>query len=273
MSVGKLAYGAASPYALLSVKWVDKKTDLAGSAANALDPSVAAMEYAIDHGARIINYSAGGSVFSQAELDQLKRAERLGILVVAAAGNDSSEIKRLEPSAGFRDGAAQRKAAGYPKAQGTRKKAWGYHYYPAEHGLTNLISVGAVTSGGALMSHSNWGMAVDVAAPGENIWSSVPGGGYDYMTGTSQATAFVTGVAALILSQKPDLEAREIKQIIEKSVRLNPRLSAVIRTGGTVDAGAALSAISEAQAPKAQAAGQGGSAPRAPSAVKSGLSH
>jgi subtilisin family serine protease len=92
-----------------------------------------------------------------------------------------------------------------------------------------------------LLPSSNWGKThVDVAAPGENIYSTLPGGRFGYMTGTSQATAFVTGIAALLLSKDPTLTPVQLKEIIMASVDRFPQLESKLVTGGRVNAYAAL---------------------------------
>ncbi len=138
----------------------------------------------------IINYSGGGTEFSQEEHDAVKLAGEHGILFVAAAGNEHSNSDEK-----------------------------GKHYYPADYGLANIISVTAVNkTETAVLASSNYGVrSVDLAAPGENIYSTVPGGGYNLMTGTSQATAFVTGVAALVWGHNKELTASDVKKYIIKT--------------------------------------------------------
>ena len=101
-----------------------------------------------------------------------------------------------------------------------------------------------------LLPSSNWGKRqVDVAAPGENIYSTLPGGRYGYMTGTSQATAFVSGMAALLLAKDPTLKPAEIKALIMGSVDKIPQLTGKLATGGRVNAYHALLALSDKTRP------------------------
>lgn len=174
--------------------------------------TVKALNYAIDHGARIINYSGGGPEFSPDEYMAIKKAEARGVLVVAAAGNEHQDIDVREN-----------------------------FYYPSAYGTSNIISVAATDIKNNLLPSSNWGKKkVDVAAPGGNIYSTLPNGRFDYMTGTSQATAFVTGIAALLLSQDPKLKPEEIRSLIIASVDHLPQLESKTVSGGRVNAYQAL---------------------------------
>src|SRR3954453_18059276 len=95
-----------------------------------------------------------------------------------------------------------------------------------------------------MLPSSNWGkQRVDVAAPGETILSTVPGGKYAYMSGTSQATAFVTGISALLLSKDKTLKPDQIRDIIRASVDKVPYLKERVFSGGKVNAAAALAQL------------------------------
>jgi subtilisin family serine protease len=178
--------------------------------------TIRALHYAIDHGAKIINYSGGGPERSEEEYLAMKKAEAHGVLVVAAAGNEHQDTDQ-------------------PKN----------YYFPAAYRLSNIISVAATDIQNSLLPSSNWGRTrVDVAAPGENIYSTLPGGRYGYMSGTSQATAFVTGMAALLLAKDPKLTPMQLREIIMSSVDRVPQLSNRVATGGKVNAYAALLALS-----------------------------
>ncbi len=177
-----------------------------------LNSTIKALEYAVDQGVDIINYSGGGPEPSAAELKVLKKAEKKGILVIAAAGNEKSNIDR-------------------------KKNA----YYPASYGLSNIITVGAHDESNKLISASNWGTkSVDIAAPGYRIKSAIPGNGAGYMTGTSQATAFVTGVAALVKSQFPEFNFHQVRNIIISSSLKTKKLKGKVLGGGKLDAARAL---------------------------------
>ncbi len=177
--------------------------------------TVKAIEWAVNNGAKIINYSGGGPEFAEEEYVALKKAEAKGILVVAAAGNERSDTDKPEN-----------------------------YYYPSAYRLTNIISVAATDINNKLIRSSNWGKTkVDVTAPGENIFSTLPNGRYGFMTGTSQATAFVTGIAALLLSKDPTLSPARMKEIIRGSVDAYPELKDKVAAGGRVNARKALLAL------------------------------
>lgn len=177
-----------------------------------LNSTVEALRYAVDNNVDVINYSGGGPEAAVEELRILKEAERKGILVVAAAGNEESNID-------------------------DKKKA----YFPASYGLKNIITVTAHDEDLKILSSSNYGRAsVDIFAPGYRIKSSLQNGRAGFLTGTSQATAFVTGVAALIKSQFPGLSTEKIKEIIKSSAKKEVTMEGKCATGGRLDAASAL---------------------------------
>lgn len=121
--------------------------------------------WAADHGADVINMSLGGPD-ADFSATAVAYARAKGVVVVAAAGNESSS------------------APSYPAA------------------LPGVVSVTALERGGSVDSYSNYGATVDLAAPGTGIVSTVPGG-YAAMSGTSMASPQVAGVAALVASVAP----------------------------------------------------------------------
>jgi subtilisin family serine protease len=177
-----------------------------------LNSTVEALKYAVDNNVDVINYSGGGPEAAVEELRILKEAERKGILVVAAAGNEESNID-------------------------DKRKA----YFPASYGLKNIITVTAHDEDLKILSSSNYGRtSVDIFAPGYRIKSSLQNGRAGYLTGTSQATAFVTGVAALIKSQYPNLSTEKLKEIIKASAKKELSMEGKCATGGRLDAASAL---------------------------------
>jgi thermitase len=194
-----------------------KYYSVSASGIDNLNSTVEALKYAVDNNVDVINYSGGGPEAAVEELRVLKEAERKGIIVVAAAGNDESNIDE-------------------------KKKA----YFPASYGLKNIITVTAHDEDLKILSSSNYGArSVDIFAPGYRIKSSLQNGRAGYLTGTSQATAFVTGVVSLIKSQYPLMATEKIKEIIKNSAKTESSMSGKCVTGGRLDAGKALAMAAE----------------------------
>ncbi|MFZ3230298.1 MAG: S8 family peptidase [Pseudobdellovibrio sp.] len=178
---GKGISGISPKVSLMILKYFDPKVPNTDNLKN----TVAAMQYAVKMGAHIINYSGGGTDYSQEEFEAVQAAEKKGIVFVAAAGNERSNSDQ-------------------------------HHYYPADYKLKNIISVTAIDPTTEVLSSSNYGTeTVDIAAPGQNILSCLPHNSYGLMTGTSQATAFVTGAAVLVMAHKNQyFKAEEVKKYI-----------------------------------------------------------
>ncbi|MES3037103.1 MAG: S8 family peptidase [Bdellovibrionota bacterium] len=147
-----------------------------------LKNTIRAIEYAVKMGAKIINYSAGGFQPSPAEREIIRWAGRKGVLVVAAAGNEAVDTDIV----GF---------------------------YPASYDLENVISVTALNGRDQILPSSNYGAhSVQFAARGEKMVSTLPGNHWGEMTGTSQATAVVTGKLVQIMD-----ELKDDKDVVEHS--------------------------------------------------------
>jgi len=173
--------GISPEVSLMVLKYFDPKVPNTDNLKN----TILSINYAVKMGAHIINYSGGGTEYSQEEHDAVLAAERKGILFVAAAGNEHSNSDEN-------------------------------HYYPADYKLKNIISVTAIDPTTEVLSSSNFGIeTVDIAAPGQAILSCLPNNTYGLMTGTSQATAFVTGAGVLVMASK-DLygHPEEVKKFI-----------------------------------------------------------
>ncbi len=180
---GKGIRGVAPEVSLMVLKYYDPNA----LSKNNLLNTVNAIKYATAMGADIINYSGGGLQKSALEEEAVKAAQKKGILVVAAAGNESSNSD----------------ISGY---------------YPADYDADNIISVTAVDRLQKILPSSNFGSkSVDVAAPGNKIYSTLPGGGYGFMTGTSQATPFVTGLAVLLKAKYQDFGYKQIIKHINET--------------------------------------------------------
>lgn len=168
--------------------------------------TVKALEYAVKMGAHIINYSGGGSFANPAEKAALEMAARKNILLIAAAGNDGMNNDQK----GF---------------------------YPASYDLPNIVSVASLGFSQNLLSSSNYGaQSVDIGAPGFDIESLLPGNKKGVMTGTSQATAYVSGVAALALSQNPAIPFSSLKARLTNFVKPIVELNGQIKNAASLDA-------------------------------------
>jgi len=193
-----------------------------------------AIRYAVDNGAQIISMSFGKDFSPEKEWvdDAVQYAEKKGVLLVHAAGNDSKNV----------DTADNFPTPIYKEAKGK---------------ATNWITVGASgdpKNGGITAKFSNYGKKeVDVFAPGVQIYSTIPGGNtYGNASGTSMACPVVAGTAAFILEYYPTLSAKQLKFVIEKSAKAPAEivnipgtdekvpLSDISKTGGLLNAFAAI---------------------------------
>jgi len=173
--------------------------------------AIAAMDYAIKRGVKVMSNSWGGDENEQSLEDAIKAAEAAGITFVAAAGNDSAN----------NDSTAS---------------------FPANYDISNVISVGSFTSSGSMSSFSNYGLkTVHVTAPGSNILSTYNLGGYATLSGTSMATPHVAGVVGLLLSQEPNLTPAQIRERLVRTSVKTAKLRNASLSGGRVDAYRALS--------------------------------
>lgn len=136
--------------------------------------------WAADNGAKVINLSLGGTSYSATLQSAVDYAWSRGAVVVAAAGNSSSTTP----------------------------------HYPAF--FENSIAVAATDSSDRKANYSNFGSWVDVAAPGSSILSTYKGG-YSYLSGTSMATPFVSGLAGLLYSAHPDWSNGQVRSKIQAS--------------------------------------------------------
>ncbi len=157
------------------------------------------------------SWSIGG--FSQALSDAVTLAAKNDILFIASAGNSAVNTDVY---------------GNYPSNLSTATTA----------GYDAVISVASLTDAGGLSYFSNYGSkTVDLAAPGSAIYSTLPGGGYGTLSGTSMAAPLVTGAAALYASAHPDATAAEIKAAILATTDATASLAGKTVTGGRLDIG------------------------------------
>ncbi|HON45119.1 MAG TPA: S8 family serine peptidase [Planctomycetota bacterium] len=154
--------------------------------------AIQCMDYAIQHGAKILNNSWGGEGEYDPLLDAIWGTHDAGCLFIAAAGNENKNNDEV-PS------------------------------YPANYKVPNIISVGATDKNDNRAYFSNYGVqTVHLAAPGVDIYSTLPDDNYDFDSGTSMACPVVSGAAALCWTKFPILRNIQIKQKILYSVDTLP---------------------------------------------------
>ncbi|MGK7932203.1 MAG: S8 family serine peptidase [Microcystaceae cyanobacterium] len=151
---------------------------------------------------RVLNMSFGGGEATSEFEAVIEDAGEVGILVVAAAGNNNRNIDKQS-------------------------------FYPASYSNDNLIAVAATQQNNNRSSYSNYGATtVDVAAPGDNIYSTLPNNKYGNKQGTSMAAPHVAGAASLLFAYDPSLTPSEVKQIlIDSSVEVEDFKGKVVSNG------------------------------------------
>jgi len=191
---------------IMPLKFLDKNGD------GYIDDAVSAIRYATKMGASIISCSWGGSQYSKALNDAISASSAL---IVCAAGNEyTGQNNDILP------------------------------FYPASFTSPNIISVTATDENDKLAPFSSYGVnSVDVAAPGTAIYSTLPGSRYGFMQGTSMATPYVSALAGLIKSLRPDLNALQIKYTILDNVDPIISLTGKVLTGGRINVFKALTNI------------------------------
>ena len=163
--------------------------------------------YARSKGARVISCSFGSEYYSYWEEEAITATNAL---FVCAAGNDGSNND-------------------------------GTPHYPSGFTAENILAVASTDNRDQLVSTSNYGAAsVDLAAPGRNIYSTMPGNSYAYLSGTSMATPHVAGVAGLVLGREPALSLVQLKARILGGVDRVSSLQGRTVTGGRLNAYRAL---------------------------------
>ncbi len=215
---------------IMPLKFLDSRGS--GTTAAAID----AIIYAADMGVQVMSNSWGGGGFSASLENAIKYANDAGALFVAAAGNDGTNNDQIPE-------------------------------YPANYDLANVVSVAATDhsdnlaiwgSGGggggdcgflcsnamAAVPGSNYGKTtVDLAAPGKNILSTIPGDSYTLLSGTSMATPHVAGAAALLLAVNPSLTIAGQKTALFSTVDKLDDLTNKVVTGGRLNLAAAVASV------------------------------
>ncbi|WP_020473323.1 S8 family serine peptidase [Zavarzinella formosa] len=188
---------------LMALKFLDK--DGSGYMSNA----VKALNYAVANGAKVVNNSYAGGGSDPAMQAAIAAAKAKGVIFVAAAGNDgtSDDINPV---------------------------------YPANYNSDNVVTVAATDRNDKLASYSNFGRnTVEIAAPGSNIYSTLPGNKYGVYSGTSMAAPEVTGAIALVWDTHPTWTYSQVINAILKTADILPSLTGKVATG-RLDVGAAI---------------------------------
>lgn len=209
----EVQYGVASKVAkIMSVRTVPNGDERDKDVANAI-------RYAVDNGAKILNMSFGKPVSPGKNVvwDAFKYAEDKGVLLVKAAGNENEDVaEHLAFPTNFKNA--------------TDEKPF----------VSNVLVVGASTNkNNALRADfSNYNKKmVNVFAPGEEIYSTVPKNEYKYLQGTSMASPVVAGGAAILLAYMPELKPYQIIEALVKSSNSNTEngFADYSQAGGVID--------------------------------------
>ncbi len=188
---------------------------LGRSGSGSTNDAIEAINYAIQRkkdgvNLRIISASWGSTARSQALEDVIKAAGDAGILFIAAAGNDGSNNDSRP-------------------------------HYPSNYNLPNVISVAALDRNDQLASFSNFGVkTVHIAAPGKEIVSTWLGDNFREASGTSMATPYVSGIAALIVASDPTISMADLRKKLLGSADELDALKGKVATGGRVCAANAM---------------------------------
>ena len=199
--------GACWTAKIVALKFLDASGS--GDTADALET----LDYCVDKEIHLSSNSWGGYGVDTALYDGIDDAGTCGHLFVAAAGNNSLNIE-------------------------------GQNWLPGGYDLDNVICVAATNSSDGLAWFSNYGpVSVDLAAPGDSIYSTYLGSTYNYLSGTSMATPHVAGVATMLFSLSGTRYGPDVKDWILNSVDPLPALSGLMVTGGRLNFNQALQQI------------------------------
>lgn len=208
----EIQYGVASKVAkIMTVRAVPDGDERDKDVANAI-------RYAVDNGAKILNMSFGKPVSPGKKhvWDAFQYAEQKGVLLVKAAGNDNENLAE-------------------------------HTYYPtnfknvadAKPFINNMIVVGASTNKNEDLraGFSNYNKKlVNVFAPGDQIYSTVPDGKYEYLQGTSMASPVVAGAAAVLLAYMPTLKPEQvIEALVQSTNKAGNGFEDFSEAGGVID--------------------------------------
>lgn len=211
--------GVAPDALLVPLNFMKAEEDKNGSyVTGSVGDAIQAILYAAyQRNVRIINASWGSRACSKTLSDVILDVGRnKNVLVITAAGNSGYNLDYTPE-------------------------------FPSAFNLENQINVGASTTNGMQASFSNTSYSlVHLVAPGMGIWSTVPGNSYETMMGTSMAAPFVSGVAALLWSYRPNATLAQIKEAIFAGVDAGPYL---VQTKGRVNVEKSMQKLAQNVAP------------------------
>jgi subtilase family protein/HYDIN/CFA65/VesB family protein/fervidolysin-like protein len=179
---------------------------LDASGSGSTDNAISCIEYATMMGVNLTSNSWGGGGFSEAMRQAIADAAAANILFVAAAGNSGTDNDSSP-------------------------------HYPSNYEEENVVSVAATDHNDELASFSSYGATtVDLAAPGVDILSTMPGNSYGNLSGTSMATPHVSGALGLIFGRFPAIDALDAKNLLLNFADTRSNLDGVVLTGARLNA-------------------------------------
>ncbi len=165
-----------------------------------------AVDYAVARGAKVINMSFGFGTPERMAVMRDVMARHPNVLFVAAAGNDSKSLDQVDPNLEL-----------------------------AANSLPNLVVVAASDAEGRPASMTNHGRTVNLAAQGADVMSTIPGAGYNPMSGTSMAAPQVTNVAGRMLVLDPQLSPTALKRLMTDTSDVRADWQGKVTAGGTLN--------------------------------------
>ncbi|MCM2322735.1 MAG: S8 family serine peptidase [Oligoflexia bacterium] len=199
---GKAISGVVQNVSIMGLKF------LSGEGSGTTADAIRAIDYAVEHGAKVLSNSWGGKGDddNKALYAAIERAKEKDVLFIAAAGNDGTDNDGKDPA------------------------------YPAAFDNDNLIAVAATDEKDSMAFFSNYGKkTTHLAAPGVNIYSTTPGNKYASFSGTSMACPHVAGAAALLWSKNPTWNYKKVKKVLMETVDVLPALQGKTVTGGRIN--------------------------------------
>lgn len=188
--------GVAPKAELYAVKALDR------TGAGRVSDIIEGIQWSVDNHMQIANMSFGTTSYSRALHNSVKKASNSGLIMIAAAGNDGPGLNTVN--------------------------------YPAK--FNEVVAVSAIDENSVIAFFSSRGPEIDVAAPGNNIYSTYNNSRYMILSGTSMAAPHVTGATAVKLQLSPGLTPTQIMDILKKTANYLPNVTSAEQGAGLVDA-------------------------------------